>query len=233
MAISIHCKSCSAMTTINILPCLLLIFLTVLTTFSWNSLSVSAAAVDQVSYADHCASIVPESTVKPYNIRRSYFGYPLTGYYNGGSGILSPKSSDHVQNSFVFTTLSVSETDVPGLFKLGAHIRFLRARTYYFVGNSTISRRGSASNPYRRRRSLLFWLDGFWSASSGNVCMVGSLVSYYSKGHNPVQTPNVVLKLHNLMNSSSFTTLISGTLESLSKDDPNNFEPASILMLPS
>ncbi|KAH0986668.1 hypothetical protein GBA52_013845 [Prunus armeniaca] len=133
MAISIHCKSCSAitLTTINILPCLLLIFLTVLTTFSWNSVSVSAAAVDQVSYADHCASIVPESTVKPYNIRRGYFGYPLTGYYNGGgSGILSPKSSDHVQNSFEFTPLSVSETDVQGLFKLGAHIRFLRARTY-------------------------------------------------------------------------------------------------------
>lgn len=63
--------------------------------------------------------------------------------------------------------------------------------------------------------------------------MVGSLGSYYSKGHNPVQTPNVVLKLHNLMNSSSFTTLISGTLESLSKDDPNNFEPASILTFPS
>ncbi|KAI5333231.1 hypothetical protein L3X38_023361 [Prunus dulcis] len=137
------------------------------------------------------------------------------------------------KNSFEFTPLSVSETDVQGLFKLEAHIRFLIARTYYFVGNSTISHRGSASNPYRRRRSLLFWLDGFWSASSGNVCMVGSLGSYYSKGHNPVQTPNVVLKLHNLMNSSSFTTLISGTLESLSKDDLNNFETVSILMLPS
>ncbi|CAL2254123.1 unnamed protein product [Prunus armeniaca] len=240
MAIFMNCKSCSAITTINTQPNLLLIFLFVLTTFSWNSVSFFAAAVDQVSYADHCASIVPESTPKPHAGAGHFFNHQIGYYTGGGSGILSPNSPYRL-NSILFNTWNITETNVQGLFKLQENIQLESARTLYYVGDSTSSRpqypggiynyKDSGSNQYQRR-SIEFLLDGFWSASSGKVCMVGSGSGNYLNERNSLQNLYVVLKLYNLMNSTSITSLTSGTLESLSKNDPNNFEPVSILMLP-
>ncbi|XP_020417858.1 uncharacterized protein LOC18779614 [Prunus persica] len=240
MAIFMNCKSCSAITTINTQPNLLLIFLFVLTTFSWNSVSFFAAAVDQVSYADHCASIVPESTPKPLAGAGYFFNHQIGYYTGGGSGILNPNSPYRL-NSILFNTWNITETNVQGLFKLQANLQFESARTLYYLGDSTSSRpqypggiynyKDSGSNQYKRR-SIEFLLDGFWSASSGKVCMVGSGIGNYLNEPNSLQNLYVVLKLYNLMNSTSITSLTSGTLESLSKNDPNNFEPVSILMLP-
>ncbi|XP_034212816.1 uncharacterized protein LOC117625359 [Prunus dulcis] len=175
MAIFMNCKSCSAITTINTQPNLLLIFLFVLTTFSWNSVSFFAAAVDQVSYADHCASIVPESIPKPRAGAGYFFNHQIGYYTGGGSGILSPNSPYRL-NSILFNTWNITETNVQGLFKLQANLQFESARTLYYVGDSTSSRpqypggiynyKDSGSNQYKRR-SIEFLLDGFWSASSG------------------------------------------------------------------
>lgn len=63
----------------------------------------------------------------------------------------------------------------------------------------------------------------FWEA------LYGWIWFDYSKGHKHLQNVHVVLKLCNPMNSTSVTSLISGTLESLSDDDPNSFEPISML----
>ncbi|KAI5333232.1 hypothetical protein L3X38_023362 [Prunus dulcis] len=182
MAIFMNCKSCSAITTINTQPNLLLIFLFVLTTFSWNSVSFFAAAVDQVSYADHCASIVPESTPKPRAGAGYFFNHQIGFYTGGGSGILSPNSPYRL-NSILFNTWNITETNVQGLFKLQANLQFESARTLYYVGDSTSSRpqypggiynyKDSGSNQYKRR-SIEFLLDGFWSASSGKYTLVSN-----------------------------------------------------------
>ncbi|XP_008226768.1 PREDICTED: uncharacterized protein LOC103326326 [Prunus mume] len=178
------------------------------------------------AYTDHCASFVPESDPKDYVLGKPY-QYRHTGYYTGGGsgGILSPNSSYQVQKSIVFYTRSIIETNVQGLFKLQGSIRFPRASTYHFVGNYTSNKYGSASH---RWRSIAFSLDGFWSQSAGKLCMVGSGYGYLHNVHS-------VLKLYNFMNSTSVTSMISGTLESLmgSENDPNDFEPISILIFPS
>ena len=67
-------------------------------------------------------------------------------------------------------------------------------------------------------------LHGFWSESFDKLCMVGTGSAYLREGN--LLTPAAVFKLHNIKNSSSITTLITGTLESLSpSNDKNYFEP--------
>ncbi|BFG29228.1 hypothetical protein CerSpe_155020 [Prunus speciosa] len=102
---------------------------------------------------------------------------------------------------------------------------------YYYVGNH-LPRYNRSQSIHRQPSSISFRLDGFWSESSGKLCMVGSSSVYLDYG-NWLNVP-AVLKLNNLMNSTTVTSLISGTLESLvsSENDPRHFEPVSILMLP-
>ncbi|KAK9938145.1 hypothetical protein M0R45_014901 [Rubus argutus] len=203
----------------------LLTFLFVITSFSFYSVSYSATP-DNLSYADHCASIVPESTPKRYaGFDPSVLRH--TGFYTGGgSGFHSPKSSDWIpyepQNSIEFNARSVEETDVQDLFKVQGSLQF--QRDSYHVGNVT------GRLP---QSSIRFALNGFWSESSGKLCMVGS-GSIYSEQGDLLNDIPALLKLHNLMNFTSVTSLISGTLESLTscQKDPNYFEPISILMLP-
>ena len=65
---------------------------------------------------------------------------------------------------------------------------------------------------------------GYWSESSGNLCMVESGKSYV--GLFSSKYPNVVLKLNYSKNNSIYGSLIGGTLESLHmKNDYNYFEP--------
>ncbi|KAK4849910.1 hypothetical protein QYF36_002015 [Acer negundo] len=159
-----------------------------ITAFSSNSFLSSATP--QVSYADHCNSLVPEATLNNFQ----------------------PPSQSHLSNSILVTTLD-------GVFRIEGYL-VLRSREskFYFVGNVS-------HNP----GSVSFTLHGFWSESSGEVCMVGIGFSYTRQGRN--YNPEAVLKLNNLRNSSSVTTLVIGTLESLSSPhELSYFEPISILI---
>ncbi|KAK7405241.1 hypothetical protein VNO78_06440 [Psophocarpus tetragonolobus] len=75
---------------------------------------------------------------------------------------------------------------------------------------------------------LLCYLDGFWSESSGKLCMVGSGTGY------SMQRLVVVLKLYNVVNSSNtVSTLFTGSLESLSPEhEVSYFEPISLFIFP-
>ncbi|XP_004487697.1 uncharacterized protein [Cicer arietinum] len=84
-----------------------------------------------------------------------------------------------------------------------------------------------------RTRYVTFKVEGFWSESSGKVCMVGTGIGYSKKGDSP--NFDVVFKLNNVFNSNnSITSLISGSLMSLSseKDESHYFEPISLMMFP-
>lgn len=60
--------------------------------------------------------------------------------------------------------------------------------------------------------------------------MVGS--SHASSGDGNFLYLSAVLKLYNFYSSTTFSGLVTGTLESLSKNDPNYFEPVSIMLIP-
>ncbi|KAM1117186.1 hypothetical protein TB2_007494 [Malus domestica] len=186
------------------------------------SVSSPSPPFDHVFYSDHCDSIVPQSMQSRYVGSRILKRH--TGYYTGGSGILSQNSSFqpyHESEYWIeFTPWSVQRTYVPGLFKIDGSLRFQRGSAFYYVGNVTTHRRPS---------SVSFKLSGFWSESSGKICMVGSSSNYL--GHGRCLYYPAVLKLYNV---TSVTSLITGTLESSmsSESDPRYFRTVSILMTP-
>ncbi|KAB2605639.1 hypothetical protein D8674_005356 [Pyrus ussuriensis x Pyrus communis] len=223
-------KESMAISMIIFLPNLLMFVFLFFTTSS----AASSKYDHQTAYADHCASFVPQSFPKGFALGPPY-EHLLTGYYTGGggSGILSPISSyNHSEKSVQFFILKTRETDVPGLIKIQGTLLF--PGTYYFVGNSSTTRNSFSSGSVPRpRRSIRFKLGGFWLQSSGKICMVGSGYGN-SKGRSYSLNIHPIFKLYNFMNSTSVTSLISGTLGNMisSKNDPDYFEPISILMLP-
>ncbi|KAJ4726304.1 DUF2921 family protein [Melia azedarach] len=177
-------------------------FYTVIFSFLLSALCLNSSltSATQISYADHCNSLVPESTLKRFRTPKAY------------------------------------KTDRDGVFGIEGNLMLRSHSTYYYESEvayvrsydpGTISHSSAIPS---RRNSVRLRLHGFWSESSGNLCMVGR--SYYSK-QGTFTDLEVVFKLSNLKNSSSITTLVSGSLESLSStDDLNYFEPISILILP-
>ncbi|XWS52059.1 hypothetical protein CRYUN_Cryun11dG0034900 [Craigia yunnanensis] len=187
-----------------------------------------ALSVDTATfYSDYCSSTVPES-IPDYRYYPTYkFLGPFleyeTGYYYSGSGnrILSSNITRFL-NSFSFHTRLVYRTEREGVFKIESSLVF---QSPYYVGNT----------PYRSdislRSPLNLKLQGFWSEPSGKLCMVGRGSAYSKEGK--LLTPAAVLKLSNIKNFNSITTLITGTLVSVSlSNDKDYFEPVSLLMIP-
>ncbi|XP_004296283.1 PREDICTED: uncharacterized protein LOC101303689 [Fragaria vesca subsp. vesca] len=213
--------------------------------FAFTSLSLnlisSSVSHDELAYADHCASVVPEANSKIYRGLHP-FAFSHTGYYyTAGDTANSPNGNSsfyhqQVRNSIEFSKWNFEATDVEGLFKLGATLHVEKASMLYYVGNSSSSQPypgyRTRSNP-AYQRSVSFRLNGFWSESSGKLCMVGYGHTYWKTMlHYPA-----VLKLYNVMNSTNITSLITGTLESLISGsdmikDAKYFDPISILLLP-
>ncbi|KAL6202038.1 hypothetical protein ACLB2K_025749 [Fragaria x ananassa] len=197
-------------------------------------------SVPLVSFSDHCTSLLSPD----YSTTEGYAGvnssvHSLTGFYHtsAGSNILSQNSTyGAVQNSVVFHFWYDGAADERGLFRVQGSLEFPRDTTYFIVGNSN---GGQESTDFRSKSVFCgqgwpsFNLNGIWSEASGELCMVGS-GSCYSKHGNVLELP-ALLKLYKLKNSSSLTSLISGTLESLVnyKNEPNYFGPLSMSMLPS
>ncbi|WRX29506.1 Protein of unknown function DUF2921 - like 4 [Theobroma cacao] len=170
---------------------------------------VSSESEPEVSYSDYCSSVVPESITNSKTDTES-FGPFDTGYYIGGNRILDPKIT-RISNLLSFETRYVYQTNADGVSKITGSLTLYRS--YYL------------------RSSFNLKLHGFWSESSGKLCMVG-IGSAYSKEGDPFPL-SAVFKLSNLKNSSNITTLITGTLESLSSsDEVNYFEPISLIMFP-
>ncbi|KAF7145303.1 hypothetical protein RHSIM_Rhsim04G0020700 [Rhododendron simsii] len=172
-----------------------------------------------ITYSHHCASMVPEST--PTTPSTATFPYvtPVLAKYTGGDGILNNTniSSESEEKYFWFlSTKNIFETNTSGVYKMEASLIF---------GSSGSSFHGN----HRRRNSLEFAFDGFWSQNSGKLCMVGS-ASWYPKEN--LINLDAVLNLNYAVNLTIFSSLITGKLESLaSPNDPNYFEPISLMEL--
>ncbi|KAG4948461.1 hypothetical protein AAZX31_15G071800 [Glycine max] len=150
-----------------------------------------------------------------------------SGYFAGGDHFFNRSVTTKNHASFRVTSVRRSASD--GVFELRGRMLLQQRR------GATPAPGRSLRQVYPGRRvshwGVLQWmrvsLSGFWSQSSGNLCMFG-----IGSSHVKMRNANVVLKLRYPRDLSLLDCLISGTLESF--DDKNNlqyFEPISILAL--
>ncbi|KAI3457462.1 hypothetical protein Pfo_014125 [Paulownia fortunei] len=191
-----------------------------------------------VSYSDHCASIVPESspTARSYN-----HPIPLlvTNYYTGGDRILGRRPSE---TPYYYVTKSLKlqitpnyyGTNVEGIYKVEAYLYIRSPYHYYDNARRNYSYGGSYYHRSRAHRSgsITFWLNGFWSESSRKLCMVGS-ASWLSEEGQALNVDAVLkLKFAN-KNPTILASFVSGVLESTnSADQFGYFDPLLIFSFP-
>ncbi|TYH30135.1 hypothetical protein ES288_A01G069600v1 [Gossypium darwinii] len=207
--------------------------------FLFISLSVKPVSSVIDSYSDHCLTTVPEPVPnsEPLDYEFGPFGPSQSGFYYFGNLRVVSTNITRYTNSFSFYTTEVSQTDKDGVFMIEGSFElqnpFVLHSFLYEDGPS----KGSVLTPHTPpvvadfTSPFILKLHGFWSKSSGELCMVGTGSSYFKDGN--LLTPAAVLKLHNIKNSSNITTLITGTLKSLSPINDNNyFEPISLMTVP-
>ncbi|OVA07768.1 Protein of unknown function DUF2921 [Macleaya cordata] len=189
----------------------------------------------EISYKEYCNSIVPESISNDLTLSPSEFLQLQNGYYQGGEKFLS-QSSFNFPKSLVFRTRRLYKTDNPGILKVEASLIFRGTREYPALYNLTYGKEPLRDGPLvyhrpripSRRNGLNFILQGFYSESSGKLCMVGTSSATSREGNTLYLS--AVFKLNYPNNSTIFTSLVSGTLESLDRVDSSRyFEPISIL----
>ncbi|XVF27645.1 hypothetical protein REPUB_Repub14bG0126100 [Reevesia pubescens] len=193
-------------------------------------------------YSKHCTDVVPEPPVDPSTLIStatvaSHLEFRI-GYFTGGDSIFFQSNSatttttDMPKSAAFYTRFSQNNNDNN------------KTQIYKVEGNLGLQIRRSFINPRRglRRKFRIrgpkipviargmpsFSLSGYWSESTGRLCMVGSGVSNGNAGK--FRTFIVVLKLNYSTNFNVFGSLISGVLESLdSEHSLSYFEPVSLL----
>nr|GMC76641.1 Cytidylate kinase [Ipomoea batatas] len=229
MIMAIHLSSSSSL--IFPLSVLLLLSIFCLT-------SVSSSNIPEISYSDHCSSYVSESTPTQRVHHSDILPYLSTvnSYYHGGDSLWTRKSpgllSNTSTNSLTFqpTQKSAYRTEDPEIFKLKA---YLTLRPSYVEDDSyRYSRYGSygwsyyAGGNYSEPKQLSFLLSGYFSESSGKLCMVGS-ASWYSKEGKPEYVEAVLRLSFAEKNSNISNGFVNGSLQSL-RNDSRYFEEIKI-----
>ncbi|XVE50260.1 hypothetical protein DITRI_Ditri01bG0147700 [Diplodiscus trichospermus] len=196
-------------------------------------MSLVSGSASEFSYGRLCDSFVPESKPSHEEFNISPFPERQNGYYSGGDKVLNPSSHQNYQpgsKALVFETHHVYKTDVEDVFKVEANLIF-QSSYYYEQSFSYDFLFSSYSRDSSNRGVLDFDFRGFWSRTTGKLCMVGS--SYiYDEGGKLLHLA-AVLKLNNIKESSTIKTLVTGIMDSLyPADEPNYFEQISLLMFP-
>ncbi|KAJ0801654.1 hypothetical protein HanPI659440_Chr03g0119661 [Helianthus annuus] len=183
-----------------------------------------------ISYSDHCNSYAPEATPTDRIFTRFPFLEPVTSHYTGGQNILDQDGPS--QRSILFeATRNLFKTNVVDTYKIQARLSFISSNIYYRPTNFSNIRSNYLRVGRRYRRTLVFYLDGFWSVSTSKLCMVGS-ARWFTKEGNSLKL-NAVLKLKFARFINLDNSLVSGMLESLaSPNDFDYFDPISMLGFP-
>ncbi|TYH74633.1 hypothetical protein ES332_D05G413900v1 [Gossypium tomentosum] len=193
---------------------------------SFTCLHVVFGTASEFDYGVHCNSVVHES--KPVDEEFNIMPFPgrQYGYFSGGDKVLNnpPSRSYYAPKSktLLFETHHVFTTDADDVFMVEGNLIF---QTSFYYEQSI-----SSGSSYFRG-TLDFDFRGFWSRTTGKLCMVGSSYAYSKEGK--LLHLAAVLKINNLQSSSNISTLVTGTMDSLSSaNDPNHFEQISLLMFP-
>ncbi|KAK7405248.1 hypothetical protein VNO78_06447 [Psophocarpus tetragonolobus] len=171
--------------------------------------------------------MVPNSTPNNSNFKIFPHGQSQRGYYIG-AGTTHPQREE--QKHVTLEIRNLYETDVAGILNVAARLIIGSGTWYYRVHDANFTdARMWGYDPFPSY--VTFSLDGFWSESSGKLYMVGKETGRESP---QLQLLEVVLKLHNVFNSSStIYTLVTGSLESVSpENEASYFEPISVFIFP-
>ncbi|WCJ20697.1 hypothetical protein M5689_002914 [Euphorbia peplus] len=202
-----------------------------LTTLLYSS-GVSSSNPGIPNYHDRCGSVFPESTPTDPEFTIIPFPPDQSGYYLGGDELLKYKDTSRAFYSsdsrrvLLFRTHKVYKTDVDSIYKVEASLILQPGRITHGFGGSSMT-----FSSWTQDGALSFEIEGFWSKSTGKLCMVGSATSQSGKGkHDDL---SAILKLNDVTSPSNITSLIGGTLESLSSvNDSSHFQPISVMMFP-
>ncbi|TYG71756.1 hypothetical protein ES288_D05G423800v1 [Gossypium darwinii] len=201
---------------------------------SFTCLHVVFGTASEFDYGVHCNSVVHES--KPVDEEFNIMPFPgrQYGYFSGGDKVLNnPPSRSYSppeSKTFLFETHHVYTTDADDVFMVEGNLIF-QTSFYYEQSISSGSSYVISSSDSSDRGTLDFDFRGFWSRTTGKLCMVGSSYAYSKEGK--LLHLAAVLKINNLRKSSTIRTLVTGTLDSLNSiGDPNHFEQISLLMFP-
>ncbi|RWR96225.1 hypothetical protein CKAN_02559800 [Cinnamomum micranthum f. kanehirae] len=215
--------------TVRISPLLILTFLSIFFT------PTSSRSPAKIPYSEHCSSVIPESTSNGHELEPLDFLQLHGGFFKGGEKFLSNQTPDSFSYSYYpksarFYTKSLHKTDTEGVLKVHATLTFNDGRAYGLLQNSS-------SPKWRRRRQRSFYygeasvsleLEGFWSRSTGKLCMVGT---GYGLSEEVDYVPLSAVTNLNYPNRSDInTSIVTGTVESIGPEDsPGHFSPISVL----
>ncbi|KAH0468402.1 hypothetical protein IEQ34_003435 [Dendrobium chrysotoxum] len=208
----------------------------VLFTILFSSTTAAAASFPKISYVDHCGSIVPQYPSTGTFLSHSKFFELSYGHYSGGEKLFAaePDTSivriDHSDiGYFNFRATYIQKTKSSEILQLGGSLSFQGPQVV--VKSRRRGRHHQSfflSSTVHTRKYVNFQLSGFWSESTGMICMVGTGSSHAYEGN--ILHLSAVFKLYYPKMSNISNSIVSGTLESL---DPgihslNYFEKISI-----
>ncbi|KAK7854464.1 hypothetical protein CFP56_031844 [Quercus suber] len=127
----------------------------------------------EISYSQHCNDVVPEPPLSSYNVPVSHSNDFLSfqfAFFSGGVGIFNRTSESGI--SLSFNPSYIKNTTSHGVHKVKATLNIRDPWK-----QSVFGRRRLISVRYREDDSV-FSVNGYWSESSGKLCMVGSGKSY-------------------------------------------------------
>ncbi|GAB2298677.1 hypothetical protein Dimus_032748 [Dionaea muscipula] len=194
-------------------PTTTFLFLTIAILFSTSPSSTFSFLPPPPSYSYHCNDLVPESTQSDPFPAPPQFLQLTNAYVQNADQILPPDR----RFSADFSPYKISQTLTPGILKIDANLRInARAPIPSYPSNLGNRRfRVYGGTKYPSLSSMHCWLSGFWSSSSGQLCMVGSVLRNPGSGYSDSRRPGVVLKMKYPMNSTISSILVTGSLESM------------------
>ncbi|KAL1346206.1 hypothetical protein AAHE18_08G173700 [Arachis hypogaea] len=199
--------------------------------FLFTFLSIKfACSASELSYNNHCNSFVSYSTPSNKRVNTFPLGDTHNGYFQGGKKITGLGNGETWSQFSYLQPRRIQTTEASHLFKLEGLVSFRSTLAWNFT---YVQSRSHRSRRIRHGSDLVtsFKLEGFWSESSGKVCMVGRGTYFSEKGESIGL--EAVFKLNNVFSSSNISSMVIGKLESLSSEnDKSYFEPISVFMFP-
>lgn len=193
----------------------------------------------RIPYSDHCNHIVPESPIDPSPsavISRASLAFDVSFFSGGDSFFNRNQPRDGDIKSARFRPKSIRKTLGDGkIYKVEAKLTLEISKTSAsssYHGGDFGQNKLQVTQIDGRRIPLSSWggpsfdFYGFWSESTGQVCMVGSTQVLSGEGTD-LKTFDARLMLNYSKDSNIYGSLVKGVLESVNSQ--SNFEMISIL----
>ncbi|KAE9591739.1 hypothetical protein Lalb_Chr20g0121901 [Lupinus albus] len=210
----------------------LIFFISILCNFSYVSSNLHHSLF-QTSYLHLCNHVVPLSTPRLDSPTDTAVAESLrfrAGYFNGGDPLFNKSISSNYSTSLSFNPISVRRTLNDAVCELRAQLLLQLRITDPNPVPGRLLRKvvypGRRVSHWRASQWMRVSLRGFWSQSSGKLCMIG--IGSYAN----IRDANVLVKLSYPLDLTVLRSFVTGTVESF--DDKNSlgyFEPISILGL--